>query len=51
MEADYIGMLLMASVGYVGECDKLGKKYLSEYSTRKDYLSTDPFGKEESAIV
>ena len=50
MEADYIGLLFMASVGYDPRIaprvyEKMGK--VAGDSTLKDYLSTHPSGKRE----
>ena len=53
MEADYIGMMLMASAGYDPRIaprvyEKLGK--VAGDSTLKDYLSTHPSGRSLDSI-
>ncbi|RVX08254.1 Cytochrome P450 704C1 [Vitis vinifera] len=54
MEADYIGLLLMASAGYDPRIaprvyEKLGK--VAGDSTLKDYLSTHPSGKKRAQLL
>ncbi|KAF3617041.1 hypothetical protein FXO37_34801 [Capsicum annuum] len=54
MEADYIGLLLMASAGYNPRIapsvyEKLGK--ISGESALRDYLSTHPSGKKRAQLL
>lgn len=54
MEADYIGLLLMASAGYDPRVaprvyEKLGK--LTGDSKLRDYLSTHPSGKKRAQLL
>lgn len=54
MEADYIGLLLMASAGYDPRIaprvyEKLGK--LTGDSALRDYLSTHPSGKKRAQLL
>lgn len=55
MEADYIGLLLMASAGYDPRVaprvyEKLGKVAGGD-SALRDYLSTHPSGKKRSQLL
>lgn len=54
MEADYIGLLLMASAGFDPRVapkvyEKLGK--LTGESALRDYLSTHPSGKKRAQLL
>ena len=54
MEADYIGLLLMASAGYDPRIapkvyEKLGK--VTGESALRDYLSTHPSGKKRAQLL
>ncbi|GKV33682.1 hypothetical protein SLEP1_g42157 [Rubroshorea leprosula] len=54
MEADYIGLLLIASAGFDPRVapsvyEKLGK--ISGDSTLRDYLSTHPSGKKRAQLL
>lgn len=55
MEADYIGLLLMANAGYDPRVapkvyEKLGKVTGGD-STLRDYLSTHPSGKKRAQLL
>lgn len=55
MEADYVGLLLMASAGYDPRVaptvyEKLGK-LTDESALIKDYLSTHPSGKKRAQLL
>ncbi|KAK8518294.1 hypothetical protein V6N13_027768 [Hibiscus sabdariffa] len=54
LEADYIGLLLLASAGYDPRTapkvfEKLGK--VAKHSTLQDYLSTHPSGKKRAQLL